>query len=299
MIFLNMDKKEKLIFYNYFNNGDIFFSRIILKPFFKKYDLEFYHKEKMGLFRDLPNISENSGIPETFDWENNKIFVSENIHNTPINCWLAQSIDGRGAPYQNYPYPGCSFENYVELSKEISRLFNLETFELEEYLPTIEYTNLPNYDLITNKLLDYKNKFKKIILISNGDVRSSQSMNFNFTPFIDILSTEMYDILFITTQETGIIKNNVTTTYDITNILPDLLEVSLISTFCDVIVGRASGPYCFSQVKENLLDPNKTFVCFGNNRHIANFYQDCKCNVIWSPNYDDNNIYLNIKKSII
>jgi hypothetical protein len=290
---------NELNFYNYFNNGDVFFSRIILKPFFNKFNLNFYHKEKHGLFRDIKNINENCGIPNEYDWEKNKIFISDDLYSTPINCWLAQTIEGRGEPFQNYPFPGCAFENYVELSKEISKLFELDTFSVEEYLPTVQYQNLENYENIKKLMLECKQKFNKIVLISNGDVRSSQSSNFNFFPYIDKISDELKNVLFITTENTNLKKNNILNSFEITNVIPDLLEISLISTFCDVIVGRASGPYCFSQVKENLLDTNKTFVCFCNNVHIAKFYQNCKCNVIWSPNYSDDIIYSNIKNALL
>jgi hypothetical protein len=44
----------------------------------------------------------------------------------------------------------------------------------------------------------------------------------------------------------------------------DLNENSFVSTFCNLIIGRSSGPYCFTQTSENYSDPNKTFLCFDN-----------------------------------
>lgn len=289
---------ETLNFYNYFHNGDVFFSRIILKPFFEQYKINFFHKEKFGLFRDLPNIKENCGIPENYDWEKNKIFNTGDLVNTPINCWLAQTIEGRGEPFQNFPYGGCAFENYVELSKEISNLFGLKTYQIEEYLPTVIYENLPNYKNIFSIVENHKKNYKKIILVSNGEVRSSQSLNFDFGPIIDVIANNNRDVLFLVTDNINSQLPNVIHTSQITNTSPDLLEISLISKLSDVIVGRASGPYCFAQTKENLLDVNKTFVCFCYNPNIARFYQSLKSKMIWSSNYDQHSIINNIQNSI-
>lgn len=290
--------RDKLTFYNYFNNGDIFFSRIVLMPFIKDYDINFYHKKPQGLFKDIDCVNENSHIPENYDWEKNHIFTSEDIKNTPINCWLAQTVIGRGEPFQNTPFPGCVFENYVKMSKEISSLFKLQVYETEDYLPTVNYGKLPLYSKIKKKLEEFKKKYKKIILISNGPVMSSQSVNFDFTPIIKRSVENFSNVLFITTEKTDLVGDNIIDVFDIVETERNILEISMISIFCDIIVGRASGPYCFSQVKENLLDPNKTFVCFCYNRYIASFYQDHKCKVSWSNDFDINSIYHKISETI-
>jgi hypothetical protein len=40
----------------------------------------------------------------------------------------------------------------------------------------------------------------------------------------------------------------------------DLNEISYLSTFCNMIIGRGSGPQTFSITKRNLNDPDKIFV---------------------------------------
>ena len=51
----------------------------------------------------------------------------------------------------------------------------------------------------------------------------------------------------------------------------NLNEISYISRFCDIIVGRGSGPFCFTHVKENLYDENKTYIAFGNTEREINW----------------------------
>ena len=61
-------------------------------------------------------------------------------------------------------------------------------------------------------------------------------------------------------------------------------EISYLSTFCDLIIGRNSGPFCFASNKENINSINKTFYAF-NDRKTDCFYKDVeiKANYIFEP----------------
>lgn len=292
-----MNKNKTYKFYNYFNNGDVFFSRIIMKPFLENEFIEFYHKETLGLFRDLPNVKEFNFHNQDFDIAKNEVFSD---FDKPINCWVAQDILERQSPYQNSPYPGCNFENYVGIATELMDLFEIPRYEsIEDFLPTISPENLPTKSVIDEIMNEQSLKYDKIMLFCNGNVRSGQSDNFDFTPTIIHLSEENPNILFLTTEEIEVSdRPNIISTSKITNIKPDLIEISYISTLCDVIVGRASGPYTFAQNKDNLLNPNKKFVCFGNNPYISKFYQNAKCEVLWNNSYDFNSQLNLINKSL-
>jgi hypothetical protein len=265
-----------------------------------KYEnIEFYHKEKKGLFRDMDNVIEHDYLPENLNTHRNEVFDEGGYMEKSINCWVAQDIGNRQSPYQNFPFPGCNFENYVGIAVELSKLYNLPRFQsIEYFLPEVDFDKLPTKDFMDEVMYEQGQFYKKIILFCNGHVRSGQSENFDFTPVIERLSTEYPNYLFLTTQKIETSKTNILHTSSITNISPDLLEISYLSTLCDVIVGRGSGPYTLSQNKQNLLNPNKKFVCFGNNKYIAKFYQECKCQVLWSMFYDENNQYNLIKSAL-
>ena len=42
----------------------------------------------------------------------------------------------------------------------------------------------------------------------------------------------------------------------------DLFEISYLSKFCDIIIGRNSGPYTYSETYDNYMDNTKTFLSF-------------------------------------
>jgi hypothetical protein len=94
-------------------------------------------------------------------------------------------------------------------------------------------------------------------------------------------------------------KDNIKYTKDIINIRDnDLNEISYISTFCDIIIGRGSGPYCFSTIKSNLLNKNKIFIGFTNLIEDAKWANNIELNIdgaeqIWY-NQNDKNVIIEI-----
>ena len=69
-----------------------------------------------------------------------------------------------------------------------------------------------------------------------------------------------------------------------------MLYISFISTKCDIIIGRASGPFCYCHVKENLLDKNKTFISLTHNEIEGVWFKESNAKQIWTNNYDNNHI---------
>lgn len=283
---------ENIILYNHFHNGDLFFNRCIIHLLKKKYKkITVYHNNPTPIFEDLPIVDEKNKIPENF------LAHVDNFHNTQnglVNGWIGQG----NYHYLNKINHGCTFENYLSMIHDISNYLGIPMIEKEELLPIVNFESLPLYKQVVGKMYEFKKKFKKIVLLSNGNVMSAQSVNFNFDDIIDKLSTKFCDILFIMTEKKDINKINVISTDEITKTKPDLLYISLISTFVDVVVGRDSGPYCFSHVKENLMNPNKKFICISNNYDSGKFYSESKVDYVWSNSYNLNEI-LNIIESKI
>ena len=121
----------------------------------------------------------------------------------------------------------------------------------------------------------------------------------SFNNYIIEISKKLPNYLFILTEPINFYSENIITTNLITNTLPDLVHIGHISKYCDVIIGRSSGPYCFSQIYDNLEDENKVFCAFCHNKEEGIFYQDAKCKYIWTNDYSEMNIIDKLNKSII
>lgn len=242
-------------------------------------NIRYFHNCKPSLFCDYPNIEE---LPYS---ELNSVQSQNDI--PVVNTWIGQEnmIYLRSVNY------GCSYENHFFLAKKLANSLGIEVEkDMDKYIPHINYDSLPNIDNIKSKVKDLKNKFQKFILISNGDVQSGQAINFDFTFVVNSLANENPNILFLVTKDIGLSLPNVMNTSSITEVIPDLLQISYISNFCDIIIGRASGPFCFSHTKENLLNKNKIFVSFCKNKNEGIFYQNQKSKYIWHNNYANENI---------
>lgn len=178
--------------------------------------------------------------------------------------------------------------NYIK----IYDLLNIKIEKIEYYIPTIDWNkvNTKGVDDFVNKRINKK------VLISNGIILSGQCPTFDINSIIKRLSNEYKNIDFIITDDK--IKNdNIFYCGDIIKQSEsDLNEISYLSKFCDIIVGRASGPFAFCHIKDNFEDKNKKFIGFTNNKYDSIWYEEVNCVQIWSDNY--NNVYETIKNEI-
>lgn len=281
--------KDTINLYNHWHYGDIFLSRMLIKGLSKKFKINFYHNLKPGLFKDLDDVKEIIGVPKNFSLHNS------NLENNIVNTWIGQN----NMSYINtLDSQGCSFKNYMKLIRDVLNFYKIEIKDEEYYLPEIFYEKLPNISKIKSNFINIKQNFNKCILISNGDVLSRQSINFDFKPIIEKLSYDFPNYLFLITKDIIHNKKNIFYTGNLTNILPDLLYISYFSTLSEVLIGRASSPYTYFVTKENLTNKDKIIISFNNKKSEGYFYENVQPKFVWSNNYDLNNIYLTIKNNI-
>ena len=281
--------KEIINIYNHFHNGDIFYARVLINALIEKYNVNFYHNLNTPLLSDIDGLTEIKGVPPNFDihWGD--------LNNKNVNSWIGQ----QNMIFVNTSIPGCSFENYFTLVKQIVSHYGIDIKTDEHfYLPVVNYERINNYEMINEKMSELKSKYEKIILLSNGNVNSGQSLNIDLSSLIINLANTNPNCLFLTTNDIQTGYDNIINTSVLTNTIPDLLQISLISTFCDVIVGRASGPYCFTHTKENLLNENKTYISFSYNPNEGVWYKGSKAKQLWSPDFNLHTMFLTINNTI-
>lgn len=239
----------KINFYNNFNNGDVHFSRRLIytiKNLYPESKLNFLHKNKKGILKDLTFITEMD-LDERCDQNKSVTFFEDSIY---INTWYGQG----NRAFLNLG-GGCTLDTTKLIIKNIIKLLDKEiVIEEETIYPTIDFDNIKKPYL--------KDGFK--VLICNNNALSGQANNINLDYMINVVSEMFPDITFYVTDRINLSKNNVIFTSDITNVSPDLIEISYISTKCNIIVGRSSGPYSFSLLYDNIKDKTKTFLAICN-----------------------------------
>jgi hypothetical protein len=268
--------------FNNYHNGDIFYSRLITQNLKELFNIEYYHPTALSQFEDFKNIKEYNN--SSLNYLDNPSFI--------FDTWVGQN----NAEFLRDTL--CSFYTGKKILINIFNKLNLPIPKDEDLIPYVDYDNLKDIDSVKTKLSNY-DSFVKKILISNNNVQSGQSLNFDFDPIINVLSDRYPNYLFLITNPTSINKNNVIHIKEITGNEFDLLYISFISTKCDIIVGRASGPFCYCHVKENLMNQNKTFISITHNEIEGVWFKESEAKQIWTNNYDNNNIVNIIDNEII
>lgn len=257
---------KSIVLYNNYNNGDIHFSREFVK-FFVKYAnannkpaFITHSKCCSGLLSDI-NAPYAAYDCSAIDGHTFHLAEDGTLF---INTWMGQS----SLKWCYYPrsLPGCTLDNnYRMFSSTLRDLgWGVSLSPIAEYIPEIDYSKYPIGNLESRIQKD------KNIFIANGDCKSTQAVNFNFEPMINDLARKHPSCRFFVTEKINTDASNIIDANSLFDTTVDgvmrsnLNELSYLSSLCDIVVGRGSGPFCFAITKQNMLNPNKSFLGFGN-----------------------------------
>ena len=279
-------KYKEVVFYCYWHHGDLFFSREFIKTLMKIIPSEkfsYAHKNNQRTFADIPNlgfvpIDNKMGVSTDLLIDKDVLYINTHSRGKYLCC-----IDSLYGLY-------ASILEKLGLGKLPGTIF--------DYIPNIDYTKfeISGVDEFVSKHTEDK------ILICNGPVLSGQMTNFSFIPAVTYLAKMYPQKTFIVTDNFKKKPNNVFFSGDITRTSDgfDMYEISYLSTFCRVLVGRYSGPHTCSQVKQNWMDPTKRLVTFthgeGGNTVITN--PNVKMKKFWSPHSTNGQVIATIKSAI-
>lgn len=243
---------SSIVFFNNCNNGDIHYSREYIKYFAKTFGVpcSISHTKCPRLLKDtgIPFVPANLWKIHTngLHHENNILF---------INTWIGQE----GNIWLNPD--GCNLKNNHRMFTEKAQKIGVTLLSEEEYIPTIDYSAF--------NVEEIKIDTERNIFISNGNVMSGQGKNFDINSVVVALARKHPRCTFYVTQSIpndlpNIVDADAMTRTAFNIGCSNLNELSYVSTFCDIIVGRASGPFCFTHTKNNLFDSRKTFIVAAN-----------------------------------
>lgn len=288
---------KNLVFYNHWQNGDIHVSRAFIKLIIDNIQAENYiyvHNKSEELLKDISNLKI---CKEGINYLDNDSPRMWNLHTRTLclNTWYGVSCSFKDTSTCTIDTLFDLFNDHV---KSITNGGYIDVKNLKNLVPKVDYSK---YDIKNIKDYVKASKSKKI-LVCNGDVVSKQSKNFSFNNVIQEISINYPNVDFILTEKFKTNIKNIKFTSDIIGKNnTDLNEIGFLSTFCDVIVGRSSGPYIYSMVEENLFDKKKTFLCFSDDEEIA-YWSDDKtlfsCKTMWSNDYRKENIIEKIIESM-
>ena len=292
----------KIIFFNHYHKGDLFTCKKFvqqIKDCLPENEYEYWHfnHPKTVLDVDVP-------LTNTPHQLKDKVRFYKDGDVVAVNTWI-------GAWEEIFAkYDGANMKSIYFSWKEIFKFFSLELDDrIENYIPEVNY-NVFNISHINEYVKDNK---KKKILVCNGIPMSNQSFSDDMGTIINLFASDNPQVDFICTKKVKTNLSNVLNTDDIikdTEIFSgykpfwndralntcDLNEISYLSTFCDAVVGKNSGPFTFCSTKNNLFDPKKIFMWFSHNDTENLIYgTNASCKYKQSTDYSEKNIINNFE----
>jgi hypothetical protein len=254
---------KSICFFCHFHNGDIYHIKEFLIDISSQLKTKYYiaHENSSLLTHDIDiehiNISK---IPLLVGKHYTKFIETEDC--LYVNAWIGGYFSS-----DNEYNMECSLRGFHRMFSHIYATVgekfkvDLKLGNVEEYFPSIDYSK---FDCNSIDKFISKNTNNKI-LISNGPALSCQTTyNTDMSEIIEPLAKEYPNNIFILTKKFNTSISNIKFTEDIINSKTcDLNEISYISRFCKLIIGRNSGPFCFTVTKENINDEDKKFLAFG------------------------------------
>lgn len=263
---------NRIVFFNHFHRGDLFTHKEFVRQIKKELSsvkLEYWHYNHPKVNMDLKIPL--TGVPNI---PQNQIFFSDK-NTLYVNTWIGVHSD---------IFNDCGGVNLQSLTRSWKIIFdvlnrefgtNLSIGEIESYLPKIDYSV---FNLHTVESFLSNHEHRKKVLICNGFPMSNQSFASSLESEIREFAEKYPNIDFICTKKFSTETSNVYFTDDIIgdteeyaqrtpwNDRPvnncDLNEISYLSTKCDLIIGKNSGPFVFCETYDNFMDSSKKIISF-------------------------------------
>lgn len=295
---------SKIIFFNHFHRGDLHTHKEYVKQIMRDlpdFTFEYLHFNPSKLTKEygVPLV----GTPNTLNNKQKFLKVQDTLY---INTWV-------GCDWDIFcKHGGINMDTLQEswgvIFEEINKEFNVDLKldpTKENYLPRIDYS------FVDKQGVDYyieNNPTDGRMLICNNAPNSSQSFASNMEEYIIPLAEENPNVHFICTNNISKQLDNVLYTKDIIGDVEetDLLEISYLSRFCDVIIGKNSGPYVFCETYDNYMDPEKVFISFNTKnpqynviKETMSYGLDIKCRYNAVPIINNTNLTDQDKMNIL
>jgi hypothetical protein len=307
---------KKIIFFNHFHNGDLFVSKEYVRDIISNLQNVNFEYQHSNHFKTILDLKIQSVELEKFLSPCDIIVEKE--EKIYINTWLGcYKLKCHGLNELNFYSNAINFGvlhkiwNYIfsELNKRLNS--NLILNNKDFYIGQIDYSMFE----LENIKIFLENNNKPRVLVCNNEPMAKQSFKGDLKNILEHLSLKYPSIDWICTNyfksknknknlffTDDIIKSTKTNRNNLspwTRSICDLNEISYLSNFCNLIVGKNSGPFVYTLTKENFKNTNITYISLNKIEEDSLFWNlNSSCKYIWSNNYNENNIISMIEKTI-
>lgn len=254
---------KNICFFNHWHNGDVFAGKGWMQDIQRQLGdrkFAYSHINKPKIMNDLG--AEYFHCDDLPDGLADRAKFADSDDEFYVNTWIGSygwDVMPRGEDHANWQSLHRMFEYiYQQINTNTGANLTISSDPLNYVASTIWSA----YDTAAADEFVTKHSGQRLHLICNGVVRSTQSNLGNMKLTVETLAARYPRDVFVCTAKFETPLQNIAFTDDIfANVEGgDLNEIAYLSTHCSTIVGKNSGPYMFSHVKENIFDENKAFV---------------------------------------
>ena len=246
-----------ITFFNRWRNGDCFINKGYVRDIINRYPhgikFKYAHDNHPNIVSDLNcehvplSAIHPIGTFTPLAQVENTLYI-----NTWVGCWIGKHLKEKDH---------ANFYCLHDMWKEFYQALNLEMKgDYSHYHPSIDFIK---FDLTDANNYFLRLKAKEFILICNGVQQSEQSSMGDMRNIIFELATRFQEKDFLITHKVDVELPNITYTDDLFNSpTGNLNQISYLSQFTKLIIGKNSGPFTYAHIKENMNNYQKTFMCF-------------------------------------
>jgi hypothetical protein len=258
---MNKDIK-RIVFFNHWRNGDSFVNKAYVKQIIESHpgcEYFYAHQHHENIAADLNCRHQPLDVlPQELNWRQMLGFdyVNKTLY---VNCWAGV--------WQNIHFGMDDHPNFDILHRGWSDILtSLNLPVLGDYHYYLPMTDFAFYDCRqADQYLKLRRiRDRKMILFCNGPVMSRQCDLTDMAETVQILSSKYPEYEFLLTYPVNVSAQNVFCTDEIFGSpVGNINQIAYLSQFAELVVGKNSGPFTYSQHRANLNNYQKSFLCYG------------------------------------
>ena len=293
-----------ICFYNHWHNGDVYAGKGYMQDIIAQvHGLKFQHAQLNSLktMRDLDcEHVHTDTLPTAVTAHMRYIDVNGVFY---INTWVGaygNAVIPQGQHHANWP---SLYTMWMHIYDVIDQSFGVtlnRSENLAQYIPTTDWSKFE-----VAPATRFTGPRNNIVLLCNGLVRSTQSNLGILDGVVTELAKDFPDIDFVCTTKFDVTNTEQQNIYFTDDIFADVAdgdinEIAFLSTKAFMIIGKNSGPFMFTHIKENILDPNKIFISLSHRSSDSYAWglAGLPCRYYHYSNDDDINVAGIIRKAI-
>lgn len=312
---------RKLCFFNFLHNGDIFTGKGYAQAIMRAYPgidyayalgagpgtagiARYEHALRTNHYaiKDLRcQLTTTDDLPPELDWyERFLVYDGWLLVNTWIGAY-ADEVLKAGEVHANYPNLQRMWSLIFD---EVNSTMGMNLRMPEDVWAAVPTTDWSVYNCALADAHVDTHPATRRLLFCNGPVRSAQSAwgGNDMHEVIETLAGQHPDWDMLCTRPFPTSLPNVHFTDDIFLEQPcDINEIGYLSTRCDLIWGKVSGPYIYCHVPENIFDPRTVFFSSSDRPSDSLPYgcEGVRCHYYHSPTADPDTLVTQLTEAVL